>query len=58
LLHLFPISFSGLQSMYQSSGSALIIHWSEGDCLELHAYEITVIISQHLSCLQDEMFYL
>ena len=53
LLHLFPISFSGLQSMYQSSISALIIHWSEGGCLELHAYEIAVVIFQHLSCLQD-----
>ena len=35
-----------------------IIHPAEGDCLELHAYETTVVMSQHLSCIQDEMFYL
>ena len=35
-----------------------IIHPTEGYCLEMHAYEITVVMFQHLSCIQDEMFYL
>jgi hypothetical protein len=31
-----------------------IIHPTEGDCLELHAYETTVVMSQHLSCIQEK----